>query len=88
MLIKGIPACPGIVSGDVYVLSEPEIVINQKPVSSDKLEEEIELFYKGRKLAQAQIENIRAITAKNIGEEEAASFDGQLEILLDEGMEE
>lgn len=88
MLIKGIPACPGIVSGSVYVLSEPEIIINQKPIAQDKVEEEIELFYKGRLKAKAQIENVRAVTAKNIGEEEAAIFDGHLEILLDEGMEE
>ncbi|MGL5253862.1 MAG: phosphoenolpyruvate--protein phosphotransferase [Brevinema sp.] len=87
MLVQGIPACPGIVSGKIFVLSAPEIVINQRPIDPVQVDLEIQNFYRGRELAKAQIENIRNITLKNIGEEEAAIFEGHLEILLDEEVE-
>ncbi|MGL5722394.1 MAG: phosphoenolpyruvate--protein phosphotransferase [Brevinema sp.] len=87
MLIQGIPACPGIVSGKIFVLSAPEITVNQRPIDPSQVDSEIQSFHRGRELAKAQLENIRNITAKNIGEEEAAIFEGHLEILLDEEVE-
>lgn len=86
--IKGTPACPGIVEGKVFIFSEPEIVLNQKPIAESQVENEINLFLEGREKAKNQLETIKAITLKNIGPEEAEIFDGHIEILMDEGMEE
>ncbi len=88
MTIKGISACPGVVSGEVFIFAQPEIVINEKQIHESQIESEIALFYQGREKAQDQLEKIKEITRKNVGEEEAGIFDGHLEILLDEGMED
>lgn len=86
--IKGISACPGVVSGKVFTFAQPEININEKQIHESQIDSEVALFYQGREKAQAQLENIKKITLKNIGEKEAEIFDGHLEILLDEGMED
>ncbi|MGL5956135.1 MAG: phosphoenolpyruvate--protein phosphotransferase [Brevinema sp.] len=87
-MITGISACPGVVLGKAFIFTQPEIIINEKQIHESQIESEIALFYQGRSSAQVQLERIKEITRKNIGEEEAAIFDGHLEILLDEGMEE
>ncbi len=86
--IKGISACPGVVSGKVFVFAQPQIVINERQIADSEVQKEIDLFYSGRKESEAQLLNIKEITLKNIGAEEAEIFDGHIEILLDEGMED
>lgn len=86
--IKGILACPGVIMGKAFIFTQPEININNKLIDESQIAKENELFYKGREQARQQLENIKTITAKNIGTEEAAIFDGHLEILLDEGVED
>ena len=86
--IKGISACPGVVSGKVFIFAQPEIKINEKQIATSQIEQEYKLFDEGRTKAQEQLEKIKEITLKNIGAEEAEIFDGHIEILLDEGMEE
>ncbi|MGL4676727.1 MAG: phosphoenolpyruvate--protein phosphotransferase [Brevinema sp.] len=87
-MITGVSACPGVVLGKAFIFTQPEIIINEKLIHEAQIESEIALFYQGRTSAQEQLEDIKEMTRKNIGEEEAAIFDGHLEILLDEGMEE
>ncbi|MDK2818543.1 MAG: phosphoenolpyruvate--protein phosphotransferase [Spirochaetota bacterium] len=86
--IKGISACPGVVSGKVFIFAQPEIKINNKNIVESQIEQENQLFDTGRTQAKEQLENIKRITLKNIGVAEAEIFDGHIEILLDESMEE
>lgn len=86
--IKGISACPGVVSGKVFIFAQPEIIINEKLIAESQIEQEYTLFEQGRSQSQEQLEKIREITRKNIGEEEATIFDGHIEILCDEGFED
>ena len=86
--IKGISACPGVVSGKVFIFTQPEIKINNKNIVESQIEQENQLFDTGRAQAKEQLENIKRITLKNIGAAEAEIFDGHIEILLDESMEE
>lgn len=87
-IIKGISACPGVVTGKTFIFAQPEITINQKSIAESQIESEFSLFDKGREEAKKQLEKIKAITLKNVGEKEAEIFDGHLEILLDESVEE
>ena len=87
-VIKGISACPGVVSGKAFIFAQPEIVINEENIETSDVEREIQLFIDGRAQAKLQLEKIQAITLKNIGPNEAAIFEGHLEILLDEGVED
>ncbi|MGL4367455.1 MAG: phosphoenolpyruvate--protein phosphotransferase [Brevinemataceae bacterium] len=85
-IINGISACLGIVSGEAFIFTQPEIKINEKPIAESQIDDEIQLFEQGRNKARIQLEKIKEITAKNIGPSEAEIFDGHLEILLDEDL--
>ncbi|MGL4388801.1 MAG: phosphoenolpyruvate--protein phosphotransferase [Brevinema sp.] len=87
-IIKGVSACPGVVSGQAFIFAQPEININEKPIAESQVQDEVALFDQGREEARKQLERIKEITAKNVGAEEAEIFDGHLEILLDEALEE
>ncbi|MGL4393790.1 MAG: phosphoenolpyruvate--protein phosphotransferase [Brevinema sp.] len=87
-MIKGVSACPGVVSGKAFIFAQPEININERPIAESQIQDECALFDKGREEARQQLERIKEITIKNIGHEEAEIFDGHLEILLDEAVEE
>jgi len=87
-LIKGISACPGIVMGKAFIFIQPEIIINKKRITKLQISSEKEFFLKGRAQAKDQLNTIKKKTAKNISIEAADIFDGHLEILLDEGVEE
>lgn len=87
-VIKGIPACQGVVFGKAFIFTQPEIIINERNIIDSQINQEIQLFLDGREKAKTQLEAIKEITLKNIGPEEAEIFEGHLEILLDEGVEE
>ncbi|MGL4562380.1 MAG: phosphoenolpyruvate--protein phosphotransferase [Brevinema sp.] len=87
-IIKGISACPGVVVGKAFIFAQPEITINEKLIAESQIQDEYMLFDQGRAEAKKQLERIKEITLKNVGAKEAEIFDGHLEILLDEALEE
>lgn len=87
-MISGILASPGVVFGKALVLKEEEIVVNNKPISSSQIEQEIQRFYDGREKAAQQLTAIREKATRTLGEEKGAIFDGHLMILEDEELEE
>lgn len=83
-VIKGIPASPGVSIGKVYLYKENELVINKDEV--EDLEIEKEKLLHGRDLTKEQLLRIREKTAKNLGEDKAAIFDGHITLLEDEDL--
>ena len=96
----GIPSSPGIGVGKVYVLHEREIPLGRSgpntsigsggtkahTIRSD--ESEMERFSRGRRVAETHYNQLIERVRKNIGDDEAEIFEGHLEILTGEDMED
>ena len=62
MVIKGIPASPGIAIGKAFLYKENKLKIVEK--SNLSKEEEIERLVKGREIAKKQLEEIKECSKK------------------------
>lgn len=80
-MIKGIGASNGVAIGKAYIINEviPEI---KKIIIEDKALE-IERFKSALTLAQGQLEDIKEVANKTLGEKEAEIFEAHLLILQD-----
>ncbi len=83
-MISGILASPGIAFGKALLLTEDEIIISSKKISSDQVEQEIERFKAGRSKAAAQLELIKIKASESLGEEKAAIFSSHIMLLEDD----
>ena len=83
-IIKGIPASPGISIGKVYLYKENELFIDTNEAKN--LEIEKDKLLHGRDLTKEQLLRIREKTAKSLGEDKAAIFDGHITLLEDEDL--
>lgn len=87
-MISGILASPGIAFGKALLLKEDEIVIDQKKISADQADQEVERFLSGRAKASAQLETIKTKAGETFGEEKEAIFEGHIMLLEDEELEQ
>jgi len=79
--LKGIPASPGIASGPAYVFQETELKIDKKTVSDTSAE--LARFKEATRIAQDQLNAIRAKAESETSAEEAAIFDAHAMFLED-----
>lgn len=82
--IKGIAASPGISVGKVFLYVENELEIFKGKISD--VAKEIERLQNGRDKSKEQLLVIRDKTAKKLGEDKAAIFDGHITLLEDEDL--
>ncbi|MDC9594123.1 phosphoenolpyruvate-protein phosphotransferase PtsI [Xenorhabdus sp. IM139775] len=87
-MISGILVSPGIAFGKALLLKEDPIIINQKKIIPDQVEQEISRFKQGRDKSSAQLEIIRETAEKNLGAEKAEIFEGHIMLLEDEELEQ
>lgn len=87
-MISGILVSPGIAFGKALILKEVPIVVNQKKISDDQIDSEINRFIAGREKAIAQLKTIKKTAEKNLGEEKAEIFEGHIMLLEDEALEQ
>ena len=86
MNIKGISACPGVVSGPAFIFQQPDLTINTNKIQDSMVEAEIQRFLEARTKSEEQLDRIRTITLENVGVKEASIFEGHKEILIDQGL--
>ncbi|MFP3013457.1 MAG: phosphoenolpyruvate-protein phosphotransferase PtsI [Arsenophonus sp. NC-XBC3-MAG3] len=87
-MISGISVSPGIAFGKALILKETQIVVNQKKISDDQINSEINRFIDGREKAIAQLKMIKKTAEKNLGKEKAEIFEGHIMLLEDKELEE
>ena len=87
-MISGISVSPGIAFGKALILKETPIVVNQKKITDDQIDNEINRFIAGRAKAIEQLTTIKKIAEKNLGEEKAEIFEGHIMLLEDEELEQ
>lgn len=82
-MLKGIAASPGIVIGEVYILKEQEVLINQNPIPVERTEVEICHFDEAVAKTRSQLEKIHGRAEIELGIEKAEIFAAHLMILED-----
>jgi phosphotransferase system enzyme I (PtsI) len=90
-MIRGVASSPGVGVGKVYILHDREIPLGHSDAKSDSKrgeESEMERFFRGRKVAAKHYEGLIVRIRNLIGADEAEIFEGHLEIILGEDMEE
>lgn len=87
-MISGILVSPGIAFGKALILKDDPIVVNNKKISSDNIEQEIARFKAGRDKASEQLNAIMTKASETFGEEKAAIFEGHIMLLEDEDLEQ
>lgn len=83
-IIKGIPASPGISIGKIFLYLETNLEINKETI--EDIEKEKRKLIDGRNSSKEQLLSIREKTAKKLGEDKAAIFDGHITLLEDEDL--
>jgi phosphotransferase system enzyme I (PtsI) len=79
--LKGIAASDGVAVAPAYLLVEPDLSFEKKTVSD--VDAEVARFEKAIADSKAELENIRSVAVKSLGEEEAKVFDAHLLFLSD-----
>jgi len=85
--MTGVPVSGGISSGTAYIISENKEV-SCKSITSDSIESEIERFSTGRDRAAKELEKLIGKVRRELGNDKAEIFEGHLEILSSEDVEE
>ena len=83
LMLFGIPASPGIAHGPVFRFLHDEVKVVSYEVSEADQDEEIKRFLEALEMTKAEISEIRADVAKNLGEKEAEIFDAHKLVLED-----
>jgi len=83
-LISGISASPGFAVGEAYLLDRGELVIEERSLESDEVENEIARFRRALDAAQDQITVLQQRISRTMGENVARIFGVHMMILKDE----
>ncbi len=83
MMLKGIPAAPGIAIGKVFLVDSEEFNIPEKKIPKRELPREIERFKKTLVRTKKEIIHIQKRLAKGMGTEHAEIFNAHLLVLED-----
>lgn len=83
----GVPVSGGISSGTAYILSQSQKV-DRCNIEADQIDNEIAKFKTGRDRAAVELEKLIAKVRVELGDDKAEIFEGHLEILSSEDVEE
>jgi len=84
IILKGIPAAPGVAIGKAHPLYDEEIAIPKKKISEKEVEREIARFKKALAKTRAEIISIHKRISREMGIEKARIFGAHLMVLEDE----
>lgn len=87
-MVSGILVSPGIAFAEALLLTEQPIVLNTKPITDNKIDDEIRHFKDAREKSGIQLHAIMERAQKTLGEDKAAIFEGHIMLLEDEDLEE
>ncbi|MFJ7936664.1 phosphoenolpyruvate--protein phosphotransferase [Sporosarcina sp. NPDC096371] len=80
-LLKGIAASSGIAIAKAYCLVEPDLSFSQKSITDGA--EEVARFQSALAVSKSELESIRDIAEKELGQDEAAIFNAHVLVLTD-----
>jgi len=80
---EGIEVSPGVVMGNVFRLDPHRLTVESRPVSEEKIEDEIKRFRKAVEASKKNLKKIRKKTENDIDHLHASIFDSHL-LMLDD----
>ncbi len=83
IIIKGIPASPGIAIGKAYVLDDEEIIVERREIVRDKVKSEIKRFRHALERTQADLDATKTKVLHTLGKQHAKLIDTHSLILKD-----
>ncbi|MFH1619377.1 MAG: phosphoenolpyruvate--protein phosphotransferase [bacterium] len=83
IIIKGIPASPGIAIGKAYVLEDEEIVVERREIPRDKIRAEVKRFRQALEKTQVDLDAAKAKVLHMLGKQHAKLIDTHRLILKD-----
>ncbi len=83
LTLSGEPASPGLTFGEARVVYSFEQTIEERDITSDQIQDEIDRLDKAVKVTQIELEKIKDSAGKKIGGPVARIFDSQLMIASD-----
>jgi len=81
--LSGVPVSAGIAIGPAAVIVGEELAIREFRIDPERVEDEIAFFHRALELSRRDLRQIRHGIAAELGENEAAIYDGHLLILED-----
>jgi phosphotransferase system enzyme I (PtsI) len=83
IVLKGIPAAPGIAYGQSFILDKGEFIVPKRFISSSEIDSEIARFEEAVNNAQREIHHLKAKITQDLGTGHAQIFDAHLLVLQD-----
>ncbi len=83
MMLKGIPASPGIAIGKVFLLDSEELTVPKRKIKPTEISEEIARFETALMQTRAEIIKIQEKISKEMGKKHAEIFSAHLLVLED-----
>jgi len=85
IVLKGIPAAPGIIIGKAFVLGSEQYVISKRPIKEDEVAAETKRFKDALAKTKGEILEIKKKMQEEIGGKEAQIFSAHI-LVLEDGM--
>src|SRR5665213_50489 len=83
IVLKGIPAAPGIAYGPAFILDRGEFIVPKRSISSSEIDSEIARFEEAIANARREIQLLKAKSTRDMGLAHAQIFDAHLLVLQD-----
>ena len=83
IVLKGIPAAPGIAYGPSFILDKGEFIVPKRSISSSEIDSEIARFEEAVNNARREIHHLKAKISQDLGAAHAQIFDAHLLVLQD-----
>ena len=83
IVIKGVPASPGIAMGKAYILEDEEIVVNRVEIAKERIRIEVKRFKQALDATNRDLDQAESKVLKTLGKEHAKLIDTHRLILSD-----
>ncbi len=83
IILKGVAAAPGISSGPAYLYSKLIPRVQEKSITPDEVESEIERLRNANARSEKELQKIHAFAEHKLGSQNARIFEAQIMILAD-----
>ena len=83
IVLKGIPAAPGIAYGPTFILDKGEFIVPKRSISSSEVDSEIARFEEAINNARSEIQSLKTKITQDLGAGQAQIFDAHLLVLQD-----
>ena len=81
ILLKGIPASPGIAIGPVFLFNKDKMVVQERGLAPDEVEKEVDRLMQSIARSKKELKKIYEFAEKKLGNNQAKILEAQLLIL-------